>query len=87
MLTTEDALTDQCSVEIRRLGANVRNALVAAANGGTTVLVDIGGDPDGAIALGRYRNIIKETNYQLLYVINQRRYQTSNAAEALDRSH
>lgn len=66
------------------LGANVRNALVAAANGGTTVLVDIGGDPDGAIALGRYRNIIKETNYQLLYVINQRRYQTSNAAEALE---
>ncbi len=49
----------------------------------SVVFVDVGGDPDGATALGRYRTIIQNAGYQMLYVVNQRRFQTSEVQEAL----
>ncbi len=53
----------------------------------SVVLVDVGGDPDGATALGRYKKIILQANYQMFYVVNQRRFQTSTAEEALELMH
>ncbi len=53
----------------------------------SVVLVDVGGDPDGATALGRYEKIILQANYQMFYVVNQRRFQTSTAEEALELMH
>lgn len=47
------------------------------------IIIDVGGDDAGAIALGRYSNAIKEADYDLYYVINERRYLTKNAEEAV----
>lgn len=46
------------------------------------IIIDVGGDDAGAIALGRYAAMIDKDNYDMYYVINRYRYQTKNAAEA-----
>ncbi|MBQ8961967.1 MAG: cobalamin biosynthesis protein CobQ [Ruminococcus sp.] len=48
------------------------------------LIIDVGGDDAGAAALGRYAGALMGFKDQLsmLYVINQRRYLTSNASEA-----
>lgn len=46
------------------------------------IIIDVGGDDAGAIALGRYSNEIKKHDYDLYYVINKYRYLTKNADEA-----
>lgn len=48
------------------------------------VVVDVGGDDAGAIALGRYAPAIAQQSYDLFYVINQYRYLTSTPEEALE---
>jgi len=35
-----------------------------------TVVIDVGGDPEGAVALGRYHHPLHEAGYTALYVIN-----------------
>ncbi len=48
-------------------------------------VVDIGGDDRGALALGRFRDgIIKENNYQALFVVNNRRPETRDIKGALE---
>lgn len=47
------------------------------------VVIDVGGDDAGAIALGRYANQIKKQEYDLYYVINERRYQTQTPEDAV----
>lgn len=47
------------------------------------VIIDVGGDDAGAIALGRYSNQIKKQNFDLFYVINECRFQTKEASEAV----
>lgn len=46
-----------------------------------TVLIDAGGDDAGATALGSFSAVIKESDYDMLYVINQNR---NMVAEPLD---
>jgi hypothetical protein len=41
------------------------------------LLIDVGGDPDGARALGRYAALIAAQPYQLLYVVNFNRPETA----------
>ncbi|MBE7046119.1 MAG: MinD/ParA family protein [Ruminococcaceae bacterium] len=42
-------------------------------------IIDVGGDDRGALALGRYADyILKEGNYEFLFVINKYRYLTSD---------
>ncbi len=48
------------------------------------VIFDVGGDSDGAYALGQYFNAFKENTYHMHYVINARRPLTSDADELLD---
>ena len=50
----------------------------------TYAVLDIGGDDQGAVALGRYvPALIEENNYDMLFVANFRRPLTPNAADAL----
>ncbi|MFZ2537538.1 MAG: P-loop NTPase [Oscillospiraceae bacterium] len=48
------------------------------------VIIDVGGDDAGGIALGRYANVIKQSDYDLFYVINERRFLTKDASEAVE---
>jgi hypothetical protein len=47
------------------------------------VLVDVGGDPDGARALGRYAGTIAARPYRMVYVANFRRPETATVAANL----
>ncbi len=48
-------------------------------------VVDIGGDDRGALALGRFRDgIIKENDYQALFVVNNRRPETRDIEGAME---
>ena len=47
----------------------------------TKGVIDVGGDDRGALALGRYSDLIlKENDYEFLFVINKFRYLTGDAA-------
>lgn len=59
--------------------------LGAIINGGGYTVIDVGGDPEGAIALGRYGDILKKReDLGLYYVINKYRYLTSTPEEAVE---
>lgn len=47
------------------------------------IIIDVGGDDEGAKALGRYRKVFEKYDTQMLYVINRCRYLTKESAEAL----
>lgn len=47
------------------------------------IIIDVGGDDEGAKALGRYRKVFEKYDTQILYVINRCRYLTKEPAEAL----
>lgn len=51
------------------------------------IIIDVGGDDAGAIALGRYSEILKKTDMKMLYVINCFRYLTKEPEEALELMH
>lgn len=50
------------------------------------LIIDVGGDDAGAAALGRYAGALMgfSDDLDMLYVINQRRYLTANANEAVE---
>lgn len=59
--------------------------LGAIINTDSYIVIDVGGDPEGAIALGRYSDILKNrSDLGLYYVINKYRYLTSTPAEAAE---
>lgn len=59
--------------------------LGAIINTDSYTVIDVGGDPEGAIALGRYSDILKNrSDLGLYYVINKYRYLTSTPAEAAE---
>ncbi len=48
------------------------------------VVIDVGGDDAGAIALGQYSGILKNFGYEMLYVVNSFRYLTSTPEETIE---
>ncbi|MCL1903472.1 MAG: cobalamin biosynthesis protein CobQ [Oscillospiraceae bacterium] len=48
------------------------------------VILDVGGDPEGAKVLGRFSPVIKEYGYEMIYVINRYRYLTQSAGQAVE---
>lgn len=68
------------NLDIPVLPASVDAALSQADR---VVILDVGGDDAGAIALGRYAARIRNMDYDLLYVINESRYLTKTAEEAV----
>lgn len=58
--------------------------MAALLRGYDRVVVDVGGDDAGAIALGQYATILKNFGYEMLYVINSYRFLTSTPEETLE---
>ena len=56
----------------------------AALQSGDDVVIDVGGDDDGAVVLGQFNAYFKEQPYEMLFVINERRPMTSAAAEVIE---
>jgi hypothetical protein len=48
---------------------------------GKTLVIDVGGDDEGAKALGRYRDVFPE--YEMLYVVNFKRFLTMTPEQAI----
>lgn len=46
------------------------------------VILDVGGDDAGAVALGRFSHLIKEREYTFLYVVNRFRIETTSPEQA-----
>ncbi|MCR5845108.1 MAG: ParA family protein [bacterium] len=66
------------------LSPAIMNAIERGAAGDCIALIDVGGDPDGASALGRFSKRIAANDYRLIYVINQRRLQTRSVSETVE---
>lgn len=47
------------------------------------IVLDVGGDDDGAIALGRYKHFFDDADYEMYLVVNTRRPLTTNAQEII----
>lgn len=59
--------------------------LAAIVRGDGHVVIDVGGDPEGAVALGRYGDLLKNrSDVRLYYVVNRYRYLTSTPEEAAE---
>lgn len=69
------------NLDIPALTANIEAVLQ---NKDKVVILDIGGDDAGAIALGRYNTILKEQGYDFLYLFNKYRYLTKTPNEATE---
>ncbi len=50
----------------------------------TQIVLDVGGDDDGAIALGRYKQFFDKTDYEMYLVVNTRRPLTQTKEEILE---
>ncbi|MDR0986792.1 MAG: cobalamin biosynthesis protein CobQ [Ruminococcus sp.] len=48
------------------------------------LIIDVGGDDEGAKVLGRYMNALDKGKISILYVVNFRRYLTRTAEDALE---
>ena len=48
------------------------------------VIIDVGGDDAGAVALGQYSAVLREHGYDMLYVINKYRFLTRTPEENLE---
>lgn len=51
------------------------------------VIIDVGGDDAGAVALGQYAGALKECGYDMLYVVNKYRFLTRTPEENLELLH
>ena len=49
-----------------------------------TVILDVGGDPAGSKALGRFEDDIKEREYEMIFVVNTKRPFTSNYEDIVE---
>lgn len=67
------------NVDLPYLGGGVETAL----EGADPVIVDVGGDDAGAVALGRYRHTLQAHDYDLLCVISCYRYLTRSPQECV----
>lgn len=55
----------------------------AIGESGKTLVIDVGGDDDGAVALGGFSQRITDAGYSMLYVINRSRYLEDDVKEEL----
>ena len=59
--------------------------LAGIIDGYDSVIIDVGGDPEGAAALGRYSDVLgNREDLGLYYVVNKYRYLTSTPEEAVE---
>lgn len=55
----------------------------AIGEGNTQLIIDVGGDDDGAVALGGYAHRLEQEGYEMLYVINRSRYLADDIGEEI----
>lgn len=55
----------------------------AEVNNTEHLIIDVGGDPEGAKVLGRFASEIRRHKYEMLYVINYYRYLTETPEQAV----
>lgn len=67
--------------DLPMLSPSIRGAIV---NNGTTVIMDVGGDPAGCRVLSRFHKEIIDRGYDMRMVVNTRRPFTTNKAEILE---
>ncbi|MCL2077601.1 MAG: cobalamin biosynthesis protein CobQ [Oscillospiraceae bacterium] len=68
------------SVDIPALGFDIAGIIKDS----DYTIIDVGGDDEGAKALGRYKDTLLVQGVQMLYVVNQYRYLTQKADDTLD---
>ena len=68
------------NLDIPALTAGVDGVI---SDGEGTVILDVGGDDTGAVALGRYSALIKNAGYEMYYIVNAYRLLTHTPEEAL----
>jgi len=68
------------NIDVPALNLNIK----ALTSGGGVLIIDSGGDDEGAKALGRFADDISETGYDMYYVINKYRFLTRSAIEAAE---
>lgn len=56
--------------------------MAAVVNGCDRLIIDVGGDDSGAVALGQYSAVLRNYGCELYYVVNRYRYLTRTPAEA-----
>ena len=79
LISSEYANTN---VDVPALPAAIYDAVLDDSRG---LVIDVGGDDRGAMALGRYSEYIsREDNYDMFFVINMFRPLTKNARDTLD---
>ena len=62
----------------------VSGQLDAHIGGGAILVIDVGGDDAGAMALGRFSARLKETGYSMLYVVSAYRYLIKEPSQAVE---
>lgn len=78
-ITLRAPLYANSNLDIPALNIDLRSII----NENDCVIIDVGGDDEGAKALGRFADEISAAGYEMLYVINKYRYLTKEPEEAL----
>lgn len=78
-ITLRAPLYANSNLDIPALNIDLRSII----NETDRVIIDVGGDDEGAKALGRFADEISAAGYEMLYVINKYRYLTKEPEEAL----
>jgi len=68
------------SLDVPALGFDITGAV----RNSDYTIIDVGGDDEGAKALGRYRDFLTALEVDMLYVVNMYRYHTRKPEEALE---
>ena len=58
--------------------------MAAVINGCDRLIIDVGGDDTGAVALGQYATVLGNFGCELYYVVNRYRYLTRTPGEAVE---
>ena len=58
--------------------------MAAVINGCDRLIIDVGGDDAGAVALGQYATVLGNFGCELYYVVNRYRYLTRTPGEAVE---
>ena len=77
-ITFRAPLYANSNLDIPALNIDLRSII----NETDRVIIDVGGDDEGAKALGRFADEISAAGYEMLYVINKYRYLTKEPEEA-----
>jgi hypothetical protein len=71
------------TLDIPALSPAISARIGQAARGETCAIIDVGGDPEGATAFGRFADQVAGSSYEMVYVVNQQRLMTHTPTEAL----